>query len=92
MPRPRLIMPTVQINMRIAQDLIAKMNLELFSELEQRVPFAAQQKFLTTLLQQHFEEDVLDLAPWLGTPSGVFRIRGNPEVLSALSTHLSKGN
>lgn len=92
MGRPKNIIPTIQLNVMIPQDLVMQMNLELYSELEQRVPFGAQQRLLTALLRAYFSEQSLDLAPWLRTPSGVFVVKAVPEVLTALTTHLSKGN
>lgn len=54
MARPKLTNPTVYKNIGIPQDLCARLELELYSDLEQKIPFGAQQEFFTMLLRDHF--------------------------------------
>lgn len=55
MARPKKTIRTVYKNIGLPEDLAAKMELHLYSEVEGRIPFGAQQEFLTKLLQDFFE-------------------------------------
>ena len=54
MARPSRVIPSVNKNIAIPQDLCARLELELYSELEGRIPFGAQAKFFEQLLREHF--------------------------------------
>lgn len=90
MPRGRrpLVEPTVATNLHLPESLRTRLELELFSELEGRVPHGAYQRFFSERLVEHFSSKALDLSPYLGTDPGVAVIRGKPEVLEALKNHL----
>jgi hypothetical protein len=60
MPTPRNIIPTVNFHVMLPIDLKLKLDLYLFSELENRVPKGAYQRFLVGLLREHFS-NVKDL-------------------------------
>ena len=51
MPRPRKAIPSVEKNVCLPRDIVAKVDLMLFSELEGRVPFGAWQKYLESLIR-----------------------------------------
>jgi len=55
MARPRKTIRTVYTNIGIPEDLAARVQLELYSELEGKIPFGAQQEFYTKLLREYFE-------------------------------------
>ena len=59
MARPKKTVPTVYKNIGIPQDLADKVELELYSEVEGRVPFGAQQEFYTNLLRWYFDEQAV---------------------------------
>lgn len=54
MPRPRKTDRPVEKNISLPTSTVARVELELFSELEGKVPFGAWQKFLVGLIEQHF--------------------------------------
>jgi hypothetical protein len=45
---------TIQKNIAIPEDICARMELELYSDLEGKIPFGAQQALVVKLLRQHF--------------------------------------
>lgn len=55
MARPTKTIRTVYKNIGLPEDLVAKMELELFSEVEGKIPFGAQQAFFTHLLKEYFD-------------------------------------
>lgn len=54
MPRPRKTDRPVEKNISLPTSTVARVELELFSELEGKVPFGAWQRFLVGLIDQHF--------------------------------------
>ena len=56
MARPKLTIPNVEKKISIPSDLCARMELELYSDLEGRIPHGAQSSFITTLIRNHFDE------------------------------------
>ena len=57
MSRPKKTVRTVFKNIGLPEDLVVKMELELYSEVEGRIPLGAQQDFFTRLLRDYFERD-----------------------------------
>ena len=55
MARPKKTVRTVFKNIGVPEDLVEKINIELYSELEGKIPFGAQQAFFTKLLREHFD-------------------------------------
>ena len=58
MPRPKNTIRRIQINAMIPEDLVAQMKLQLFSEVEGRVPHGAQSDFISQLIAAHFSQKV----------------------------------
>lgn len=56
MPRPMKIVRPVQKNIALPEDLVGKVELELYSEVEEKVPFGAWQSLITELLQGWLKE------------------------------------
>lgn len=54
MPRPRQTVPSVYLNLAIPQPLAEKLELELFSEVDGRIPPGAYKLFFTELLTKYF--------------------------------------
>ena len=52
MARPKKIDRPVEKRVMLAESLVARVELELYSDLEGKVPFAAWQKFLTELIEE----------------------------------------
>jgi len=55
MARPKNTIKSVSRNISIPADLCELMDKELYSELEGKIPFGAQQVFFTKLLREYFE-------------------------------------
>ena len=56
MARPSHTTKSVQLNLSLPQPLADKLALELYSEVEGRIPLGAYKAFFTTLLENHFAE------------------------------------
>lgn len=55
MARPKLAVPSVEKNISIPEDLALAVDLELFSDVEGKVPFGAWKGFIARLIRQHLE-------------------------------------
>lgn len=55
MSRPKKTIPTVFKNIGIPKDLADKVDGHLFSDVEGKIPFGAQQEFFTKLLRDYFD-------------------------------------
>ena len=86
MPKPANLIPSQQLNLALPLPLYLKVTEHLYSELEGRVPHGAFTRFFSELLRSHFEDEQLDLAPWLGQdiPGNTYLVRGNPVTVAAL--------
>lgn len=60
MARPRKVVRTIFKNIAIPEDLVARLELELYSELEGKIPFGAQQEFFSKLLREYFAKGERD--------------------------------
>ena len=89
MSRHANLIPSKQLNVAIPLPLFTRMTAELYSELECRVPHGAYSRCLIDLLQLHFAQKHLDLAPYAGTAAGACVVSGTPETLTLLIEHLS---
>ncbi len=56
MARPKKTIRTIFKNIGLPEDLVAKLELHLYSEVEGRIPLGAQQEFFTKLLRDYFTE------------------------------------
>ena len=54
MARPKQTTPSVMLNLALPEPLAQKLELELFSELEGRIPTGAYKNFFSNLLTAHF--------------------------------------
>lgn len=81
---PNLI-PSKQLNVALPLPMYVKLSAHLFSELEGRVPHGAYSRFLLDLLQVHFAEQALDLAPFVGSVPGTLQVTGTREAIAALT-------
>lgn len=51
MPRPRKAIRPVEKNISLPEDIVARVDLELFSEVEGKVPFGAWQRYVEALIR-----------------------------------------
>lgn len=54
MAKPKSVIPTVEKKIQIPLDLLTRMELELHSELEGKIPYGAQSEFINKLIRAHF--------------------------------------
>lgn len=54
MAKPKSIIPTIEKKISIPADLCARLELELHSDVEGRIPYGAQSEFICRLLRDHF--------------------------------------
>jgi hypothetical protein len=54
MARPRKVMRSIEKTICLPENLVAKVELELFSEVDGKVPFGAWQKFVVARLEEYF--------------------------------------
>lgn len=80
------VLPFDRVLIHIPIDLRAKMSLELYSELEGRIPYGKQSALIAQLLREHFESERLDLQPF-GFPEGYF-VKGPKAMIEKLRTWL----
>lgn len=63
MSRPKKTIPTVYVNLGLPEDLMARVQLELYSELEGRVPHGTLPAFFELVLRQHFQRVDKEVLP-----------------------------
>lgn len=51
MPRPRKAIRPIEKNISLPEDIVARVDLELFSEVEGKVPFGAWQRYVEALIR-----------------------------------------
>jgi len=84
------IIPSKQLNVALPLPLYLKLSAHLYSDLECRVPHGAYSRCLIDLLQMHFAERSLDLAPFTGSEPGMLQVTGTVEAIEALTRKLSE--
>lgn len=55
MPRPRAAIPRRLLNLALPEDLRARLDLHLYSEVEGRVPQGAYQEFFSRLIREELD-------------------------------------
>lgn len=56
MARPKQTVPSVHKHIRIPEDLAVRMEAELFSELEGKIPQGAQGEFIAGLIREYYRK------------------------------------
>jgi len=84
MPKPKNLIPSVNLNLKLPEDIHGRVMLHLFSAAEGRVPLGAYRQFYMELVQAFFNNKQLDLAPFAGTEPGVCVVSGSPASISVL--------
>jgi len=87
--RPNLI-PSQQLNVALPLPVYTQLTLHLFSPLEARVPHGGYSVFLVNLIREYFTQLHLDLAPYVGAPTGSYVVSGSPEAIVALTKRLEQ--
>ncbi len=55
MPRQKNLMPSHEKKIQVPEDLCARMELELYSDLEGRIPYGALSNFVNGLIREHYK-------------------------------------
>jgi hypothetical protein len=80
----------VQTLITLPEDVRARLDLHLYSELEGRVPHGEYQKFFVARILEFLDHERLDLAPFLiGCQPGTTIISGPADAIMALKRIIS---
>jgi hypothetical protein len=91
MPRSPNILRPVRLEIQIPEDLHARLELFLFSELEGVVPYGAYSKFLLARIREFFNQEELDLGEFSGIlPRHNYLIRSSKQNIEQLKLLLGK--
>lgn len=88
MPRPRNIIPTVNVHLMLPVDVHQRLTALLFSDLELRVPVGKTSAFVAERLREYFDAQRLDLAPYTGVHPGVFFVSADKASMEVLINKL----
>jgi hypothetical protein len=90
MRQPDILRP-IKLTTTLPEDIRAKLDLHLFSDLEGRIPKGAYQAFFIDRIQEFFDSRSLDLAKYLpGLPTSAI-VRGSAAAISILDKLLTQG-
>lgn len=93
MPRKPAVTPNKHLHTTIPAELAVKLDLFLWSEVEQRVPQGAYQSFICDAIRDFFNKRTVDVAPYIPSATiGQHLITGTPETLRAVITVMKGGN
>lgn len=56
MGKPKKTIPNLFLKVGLPEDLVARIQLELYSEVEGKIPFGKQQEFFEALVRKHYAE------------------------------------
>lgn len=90
MGRPRNVQRPVRLVLNLPEDIRARIDLFLWSDLENCVPMGAYTSFFRDRVRDFFDTKALDLAPYLNCPSGVHCVRGPAHSIAALKSYLER--
>lgn len=88
MPRKAEIDKRVSLYLMLPMSVRGRLDMHLYSELENRVPQGAYQAFFLERIRDFFDSRSIDLAPYLGTEEGIAVVRGSPETIEQLKRRL----
>jgi hypothetical protein len=89
MPRPRHIIPKAHLHITMSADLREKLDNAVWSELEQRIPAGALQKFIEERLREYFSFQKLEVGNFL---LGGKTLYGDADTLELLREFLTTHN
>lgn len=90
MPRPKNAVPAKKLTVALPGDLGAKLDLSLYSEAEQRIPFASHQRFLVERIREYFDRDACDLAVYFNDMPPQSMVYGTKATIALLKKVLSE--
>lgn len=90
MARPKNAVPAKKLHVALPGSVGHRLDLLLYSETEQRIPFGAHQQFITRLVAEYFDRDSLPLEVYLpDAPNGAV-VYGSRPVIEFLKKALSE--
>lgn len=90
MPRPKNVVQTKPLTLALPVPLLTKVMLTLYSDLEQRVPTGAYQRFFSERIQEYFSTSTRDFSHLRNLPAGSLVVRATPETLDLLEATLKE--
>lgn len=87
--RPKVERPT-RLEIAIPEMLRTRLDLILYSTLEERVPLGKYSEFFAARLVEFFDTQALDLGPYTSALPGEHVVRGSPTTIAALEAALKK--
>lgn len=89
MTRPRSPVRPISVTTTVPEDLLTRLQLHLFSDLEGRVPYGAMTKFFAARIREYLDGGRLDLAPYItGLPPDTHVLSGSRESVEMLRKKL----
>lgn len=92
MPRKAAVTPNRHLHTTIPPDLMAKLDLFLWSEVEGRVPQGAYQQFVCGAIRDFFSKRTIDISNHLEGAPGSVLVTATPEDLDLILRNLHKGD
>lgn len=86
--RKPLVNPTRSLHIHIDAELAKRIDAQLWSEAELRVPKGAYQLFITEAVVRMLRQQPLDLSPFLGSLPSEHIVYAFPATVDALREHL----
>ena len=68
----------------LPEDVRAKLDLHLFSDLEGRIPKGAYQEFFLARIRDFFDTKTLDISKYTDLPIGEIIVKGSPATIKLL--------
>ena len=91
MRQPDIIRP-IKLTTTLPEDVRARLDLHLFSTLENRVPKGAYQQFFIERIREFFDSKVLDLSEFCRVPTRGTVVRGSEASVNLLREMLRGSN
>lgn len=82
--------PSIATNLHLPETVRTRLDLILYSEVEQRVPKGAYQRFFLERLQEFFTTKSMDISAHIGLAPGSCVVKAKPDALLFLETYFKK--
>lgn len=83
MRQPDIIRP-IKLTTTLPEDIRARLDIHLYSPLEERIPKGAYQQFFIERIREYFDTKTLDLSQYCRVPSRGMVIRGSETSINLL--------
>lgn len=85
----KLATPTRQFHIQLPEEEASRLELHLWSEAEQRIPYASRQRFIVERIREYFGRRTVDLAAYFpNLPAGTFLVHGDEATMNVLKERL----